>query len=283
MLMWVFVGAAGRGTPVHERPVWSAVAVLAVAACLVTAGMILARVGFQRAATLRDANAQLLAEIAHREVLESEQRLLVRELDHRVRNTLAQVLSLAESTAQGTGNLEQFNTAFGQRIRALSRAHGVLTNSRWADTDLKTFLSAVLEPFVSGPDPSIVLEGETVMIPARASTPLCMVYYELAANAARHGALSVPGGRVELTWRKLSNGHECVEIRWKERDGPPVRSALREGFGIALIRTIIPHELGGRTDLRFEPDGVECIVAFELEAPSSPLAQKIPASAKLAV
>jgi two-component sensor histidine kinase len=250
-------------------PVLPIVTILAVAACITAAGLMAARVGFDRAATLRVANERLLEEIAHRERLESAQRLLVRELDHRVRNTLAQVLSLAENTAQTSPDVKQFNDMFGQRIRALSRAHSVLANSRWTDVDLRGFLGSVLEPFATGGEPRIRIEGEPVMIPARACTPLCMVYYELAANAARHGSLSRPGGWVELSWRRITNGTAQLEVLWRERGGPAVAPQTREGFGMSLIRTMIPHELGGKTTISFNPEGVQCLVSFDLPMPTA--------------
>jgi two-component sensor histidine kinase len=259
---------AGSPDAGPKSPVWPVVTILAVAACVAAAGFVAARVGFARAATLREANTRLLEEIEHRERLESAQRLLVRELDHRVRNTLAQVLSLAENTAQNSPDVKQFNNLFGQRIRALSRAHSVLADSRWTDVDLGTFLGAVLEPFAAGPDPRIRIRGEPLLIPARACTPLCMVYYELAANAARHGSLSRPEGWVDLTWERPADEPRHLEIRWRERGGPAVAARPPEGFGASLIRTMVPHELGGKTELNFLPDGVECRVNFELATPA---------------
>ncbi len=269
LLGWIYAATPLGGARAPEQPVWPVVAVLAVVASLVAAALLLARVGFVRAAAFRAANETLVGEIAQREELESQQRLLVRELDHRVRNTLAQVLSLADSTARGAESLHEFNAVFGERIRALSRAHSVLANNRWTNADLGEFLSAVLEPFVRGEHPPVHLSGDAVSIPARASTPLCMVYYELAANAARHGALSTPGGHVEVTWRRIVNGAAAVEIGWREHGGPPVPGSPREGFGVSLIRTMVPHELGGTTDLKFLPSGVECVVRFVIAPPTA--------------
>lgn len=267
ILGWVFAATPIGVDRTPQQPVWPVVTLLAVVASMIAAAVLLARVGFERAAVLRAANDRLLAEIVQREELESQQRLLVRELDHRVRNTLAQVLSLAESTAQGAESVREFNSVFGERIRALSRAHSVLANNRWANADLREFLAAVLEPFVRGEHAPIRLSGDPVTIPARASTPLCMVYYELAANAARHGALSTTGGHVELSWRRIVNGAAVVEIGWRERGGPAVPASPREGFGVSLVRTMVPHELGGSSELSFRPEGVECLVRFAI-APS---------------
>lgn len=262
--LFVLTALPGDGSPSRDAPVLPMLTIVAVAVCLAAGAALAARVGFARAAALRAINDQLTTEIAQRKELESAQRLLVSELDHRVRNTLQQVLSLAQSTAQGVGTVEQFNTVFGERVRALSRAHQALASHRWNDVDLREFLLAVLEPFAVGPNARIHFEGDPVMVPARASTPLCMAYYELAANASRHGALSVAGGRVDVTWRRIVNGSARVEITWQERGGPPLQAASRDGFGLTLIRGMIPHELGGKADVEFRPEGLRCVLSFTI-------------------
>lgn len=267
----VFVLAAlpGDGSPARDAPVLPMLMFGSVSACLAAGAALAARVGFARAAALRAVNEQLNAEIAHRKQLESAQRLLVSELDHRVRNTLQQVLSLANSTAQGVCTVEQFNNVFGERVRALSRAHQALAAHRWSDVDLRRFLLAVLEPFAAGPNPCIHLHGDPVTVPARATTPLCMAYYELAANASRHGALSVPGGRVEVSWRRHDDESSRVEIVWQERGGPPPPTSHRDGFGLTLIRGMVPHELGGRADVEFRPEGLRCVLSFSTSPPAA--------------
>jgi two-component sensor histidine kinase len=267
--LFVLAALPGDGSPARDAPVLPMLLFVAVSACLAAGAALAARVGFARAEFLRAVNEQLNAEITQRKQLESAQRLLVAELDHRVRNTLQQVLSLANSTAQSVGTVEQFNNVFGERVRALSRAHQALAAHRWNDVDLRRFLLAVLEPFAAGPNPRIHLDGDPVTVPARATTPLCMAYYELAANASRHGALSVPGGRVEISWRRVDDESCRVEIVWQERGGPPPAPAHRDGFGLTLIRGMIPHELGGRADVEFRPEGLRCVLTFSTLSPGA--------------
>lgn len=256
-------GERGRADPV--RPL---VPALAIVACLTTAALVAARIGFVRAVLLKRANVRLHTEIEHRQRVESAQRLLVSELDHRVRNTLAQVLALAESTARGKTSVEQFHDDFRDRIRALSRAHGVLSRQQSRDVDMGTFLRAVLEPFVAEAGERLTLEGPLLMVPARATTSLCMVFYELATNSAKHGALLKPSGRVILQWSGSDDREPFAEIRWVETGGPAVVVEPHEGFGTSLIRTIVPHELRGTTDLRFGPEGVRCTVRFPIRQPA---------------
>jgi two-component sensor histidine kinase len=271
--LWLLPAVSGNHGTDSTRPVGPVVAVLTVTACMITASLMAARLGFGRAALMRTANTRLRDEIAQREQIESAQRLLVSELDHRVRNTLSQVLALAESTVQTAGTVEQYHTRFRDRIRALSRAHSVLARTHRSDADLGEFLRAVLEPFAANGEVRIRLDGPPTLIPSRATTALCVVFYELAANAAKHGSLRAPNGHVDLTWRLFGGNPETLEIEWRETGGPPITGMPGEGFGTDLIRNIVPHELGGKTELTFAPEGVRCRVRLELrrDADESPL------------
>lgn len=248
----------------EAKPFGPVVAVMAVMACLVSASLLAARTSRLRADAAHEANQRLRAEIMHREQIESAQRLLVSELDHRVRNTLSQVLALAESTSSASSSVEQYHARLRERIRALSRAHSVLARARNNDADLSAFLSAVLEPFMANGESRVELDGPPATIPSRATTALCMVFYELAANASKHGALRVPGGRVRLSWRVLDGDTPLLEMEWREHGGPAITSTPAGGFGTDLIRNMIPHELGGQTELVYAPEGVRCRVRLSL-------------------
>lgn len=263
----------------NAKPFGPLFAGFAVMACLITASLLAARTGLHRATVVQQANAQLKAEIAHREQVESAQRLLVSELDHRVRNTLSQVLALAESTSMNSGSVEQYHTRLSDRIRALSRAHSVLARSRHNDADLQTFLRAVLEPFAVNGDARVLLDGPPVTIPARATTALCVVFYELAANASKHGALRSPNGRVHINWRVHDGDSPMLELDWREAGGPPVNATPAVGFGTDLIRNMVPHELGGMTDLTFAREGVRCRVRLGL-APEDVRGSGIPSTVR---
>lgn len=268
----------------NGQPTGVVLAVLAIAACMAAGSAVLAKVGFERAGFLRAVNNRLREEIAQREEAESSARLLVSELDHRVRNTLSQVLSIMESTATGSDTKDEYLGQLRSRVKALSRAHGTLSARRWKDVEIEELLRAVLEPFVSGDGSRVKMSGPRVLLPAKATMAMCMVFYELAANAARHGALSpramgetdAVGGHVEIEWSVAGNEGQTetmpgvmkgvLEIRWTESGGPPVVKPSRQGFGTTLIRSMVPYELRGHTELVFDPAGVRCLVRFEPRA-----------------
>jgi two-component sensor histidine kinase len=206
-----------------------------------------------------------IQDITDRKAAEQRQRLLIDELNHRVRNTLATVQSLIAQSARGSETVADFRQRLEARLMALSRAHDELSRRNWADVDLHEVVEAGLG--LNRGRSNVTVEGAAVAIGPRAGLMLTMVVHELAANAARYGALSgAPDaqGAVELTWKVEMNGVGAVlRLRWQERGGPPVRPPERRGFGTLLVERGIAAELHGKTTISYTPAGVQC----DLEMP----------------
>ena len=199
------------------------------------------------------------------------QSLLVAELDHRVKNTIANIQSLMRHTRRSTSTLEGYVASLQQRIAAMAHAHNLLSQSRWRGAKLHALLEEELRPYRGEPDP-ITIEGAELELKPNAALALSLVIHELATNAAKYGALSTDAGRVEVCW--TTSGDE-LQLSWRERGGPPVRPPERKGFGRVLIEQSLAYELAGRVDLRFEPEGVACDLVLPIR-----LAQRHPESSR---
>ena len=201
---------------------------------------------------------RMAGQIARGEALHT---LLINELNHRVRNTLATVQSMASQTFRSSADREA-KQKFSSRLVALGGAHNLLSDSKWAGADLRATIETVLEPFRAGQ--RIALEGPAISIDARIVTMLSMVIQELATNASKYGALAHADGRVTIHWEQTEHSEARVVLCWIERDGPPVTAPLRSGFGSTLIREGFGAQLGGSATLAFEPDGLTCVLEFPL-------------------
>ena len=203
-------------------------------------------------------------DITQRKEAERQQKLLMDELNHRVKNTLATVQSLIAQTARGARDVGQFRTAVEGRILALSQAHNQLSRRGWVDVELRQLLRAGLEPyFAKG---NFVLSGEPLHIPPRVALMVSMAIHELATNAAKYGALSSSAGRIDVAWSAKANGAEArLLLSWREQNGPPVQQPSHRGFGTRLLDRGIGVELGGSTMIDFAPEGLRC----ELDIPLS--------------
>jgi two-component sensor histidine kinase len=190
------------------------------------------------------------------------QRLLINELNHRVKNTLATVQSIALQTMRGAVDLDSARTALDSRIISLAHAHDLLTARSWSGADLADVVARAMAPFAAG---QITLAGPSLDIPPKQVVALSLALHELATNAAKYGALSRPEGRVELRW-DTRNGE--LSLDWRERGGPPVCKPTRRGFGSRLIEEGLFYELGRRPKLEFAADGVRCAITAALAAPS---------------
>ena len=226
-----------------------------------------------RSSPVRDAGGRLLylvrvvQDITEHKAAEQRAKLLLDELNHRVKNTLATVQSLASQSARGAPTPAVFRESFEGRLIALSKAHDQLTRHHWESADLRELVAGSLAPY-AGPERT-VLRGEDLVLRPRAVLTLAMAFHELATNAAKYGALSAPGGRVEIQWQPVrpqgGAGHGLLQIDWAERDGPPVAEPQQRGFGSKLIEGSVAAELGGKVRLRFEPEGLRCEMLIPLE------------------
>ncbi|HEY2757757.1 MAG TPA: PAS domain S-box protein [Pseudolabrys sp.] len=211
---------------------------------------------------------RVVQDITERKAAEQRQKLLIDELNHRVKNTLATVQSLASQTARAALTPEAFRERFEGRLIALSKAHDQLTVHHWESADLRELLSQSFAPYVSAGPERIVLRGEDVVLRPRAVVTLAMAVHELTTNAAKYGALSVPGGRIEVRWAPFAgaDGRQNLRIDWVEQGGPPAVEPPQRGFGSRLIEGSIAAELGGKAHLTFAPEGLRCEIVFPLDA-----------------
>ncbi|MBX3478951.1 MAG: PAS domain-containing protein [Caulobacter sp.] len=194
------------------------------------------------------------------------QKTLVDELNHRVKNSLATVQSIAAQTFRATPDPAAFRQAFEARLMALSNVQNLLTDASWIGADLAEVLLAELKPHGES---RISVSGPPVRLSAPEALSLAMVGHELATNAAKYGALSTGDGKVSVTW-DLTVGDRVGERRlrliWTERGGPTVTAPAREGFGSRLIARTAAHDLGGTSEARFEPEGLVQILDVVLTA-----------------
>ena len=195
---------------------------------------------------------------------EQRQALLVRELHHRIRNTLALVQSLLGSTARSSKNIEAFYAAFSARIASLARTQTLLTEDYWQTASLREMLTHELQPFTEERLGRVTLQGPAIDLSADLAVPVGMALHELTSNAVQHGALSVPEGRVEVTWDlTLVDGQRRLHLEWVERDGPPVQTPQQRGFGSTLLDRVLAMQANAKVQITFDAEGL----TFRMDAP----------------
>lgn len=185
---------------------------------------------------------------------------VIRELDHRVKNTLGAVLSIANQTLGTASSPATFAEAFNGRLMALSRAHEMMQRESWRGGDLREVLVGL---FPQEEAERVSLAGPSVRLGPETAVSFTVVFHELADNARRHGALTSPAGRISIDWR-LEDGR--FDLVWLERGGRPVRPPARRGFGSRLIERGLPRDISGEGRLAFEPDGVRYVLSAPLSA-----------------
>ncbi|MBO9546319.1 ATP-binding protein [Caulobacter sp.] len=210
--------------------------------------------------------AGVTLDITERKAAEARQKLLLAEVDHRAKNTLASVQSIAIQTLRHAESPETFADAFLERIHALSRAHELLTASAWEGADLKEVIARTVRIHLP-PDEQdrVSLTGPTIRLGPNAAVTVNMAFHELATNAAKYGAFSTATGRVFVDWSLDAERRE-VTIDWRETGGPTVIPPPRRGFGSRLLQQGLPRELGGTVDLQFPPEGLRCVIHLPLSA-----------------
>jgi PAS domain S-box-containing protein len=191
---------------------------------------------------------------------EEHRRMLVAELDHRVKNVLARVGVVAMYTREGSGTIDEFVEALDRRIQSMAVAHELLSQRNWLGVRLADLVRHQLAPYAT--DANTVTSGPDIALNAAATEALGMVLHELVTNASKYGALSIPEGRVSVSWecRNSDDATFGLTILWRETCGPPVSPPCKSGYGISLICELIPHELGGAVDLEFSSEGVSCTI-----------------------
>ncbi|GEO14995.1 sensor histidine kinase [Microvirga aerophila] len=210
----------------------------------------------------------IFQDITNRKMAEDQQRFFLDELNHRVKNTLATVQSIAAQTLRSASSPANFKEAFEGRLLALSKTHDLLTRNAWRDANLHDIAKQELAPYRKNYDDRIIVEGPKVNLPARYAINLGLVLHELVTNAAKYGALATPTGQLDLKWTAngTADGPLQLHLHWVEAGGPPVEPPKRQGFGSRLISRSIEGELSGSVAIDFAPTGIRYDISVPLPA-----------------
>jgi len=204
-------------------------------------------------------------DITARRRAERQRQLLIEELNHRVKNTLATAQSLANQTLRTSPAPSHFVAAFNSRLAALASAHTLLADARWTGAALHALIAQQLAPHRTPERANIVVRGEDAWLPPSAALTLGLALHELTTNAAKHGALA-HGGAIEIRseLRGGPDGQRIVALCWSERAGRPVSEPERRGFGVTMIERGLAYQLGGSAKLEFRREGLRCEIEFPL-------------------
>jgi len=190
------------------------------------------------------------------EELEEAERLLLREVDHRAMNALALVQAIVGLTR--TDSVEHYATAVRGRVQALARAHATLANRGWAAVPLADLIEGEIPRAATG---RVTLQGPATPIKAQLVQPLVLLLHEMTSNAAAHGALSAPGGRISIHWREDPE-QGALRLHWREEGGPEPSPDRREGFGAIISKALVERQLQGRLVLDWRQEGLDAQIAF---------------------
>jgi PAS domain S-box-containing protein len=206
---------------------------------------------------------KILRDRTEQRAADEKQSLLINELNHRVKNTLATVQSIAAQSLRSAASAEQGRAALDERLLALSRAHDVLTRESWEGAELSEIVALAVSPYIGSDPARIALDGPSVRLAPRMALAIAMALQELATNAAKYGALSAPLGQLSILWTRKA---DVIHLRWEEKGGPRVEPPLRRGFGSRLIERSLAAELGGEAAIDFAPGGVICTITATVAA-----------------
>ena len=206
-------------------------------------------------ATSRDVTGEKRSE-AHRQ-------LLVNELNHRVKNTLATIQSIASQSLRNAGVDLAVRGAFEGRLMAIAATHNVLTDENWSAASLRQIIDGSVTPYRANPG-QLTISGDDLRVSPKPAVVMALAFHELAINALKYGALSVAGGHVDIHWSV--EGGDRLEIDWTELGGPAVRPPERRGFGSRIVELALPGELGGQVDVDFRAEGLHCRISSPLSA-----------------
>ena len=220
------------------------------------------------AGALQHREGELSGEIARGLAMQEQQTTMLHELNHRVKNTLATVQSLARQSRGGEAQADQLEA----RILALSKTHDLLTRADWTGASLREVLENELNPYRNGAD-HITIDGPDTALPPRFVLAIGMTVHELTTNAAKHGALSTPTGRVRVVWSLMrgESGARQLFLDWQESGGPEVEAPKQRGFGTRLIAGGIRRELGGEVQMSFEAGGLHCLLTVPIMDGAEPM------------
>lgn len=223
-----------------------------------------------RAVPIRDAAGNVVrwfgtnTDVSDLRDAEARQQLLINELNHRVKNTLATVQAIAAQTLRNANVDSSVRETFESRLVALSNVHNILTQERWETAGIRDIMARTLEPH-AGPD-RLRVHGPSVRLSPKAALAIAMGMHELVTNAVKYGALSNGTGQVAVTWRVDGPKPGTLHLQWKERGGPTVKPPSRKGFGSRLIERNLEHDLNGKAKIAYQPEGIVCTITSTLGA-----------------
>jgi two-component sensor histidine kinase len=206
--------------------------------------------------------------MTERKNAEEHRQLLVNELNHRVKNTLAVVQAIAQQTFRGSNSSADLMAAFQNRLAALAAAHTLLTRANWKRASLEDIFRETTAATVAHRE-RIRFGGPPVVLQPKKAITLAMALHELCTNAMKHGALSVETGRIDVEWEAADNGQRAFRLVWRETGGPPVTPPLRRGFGSRIIEDALAREIDGQVTMDFRPEGLVCTIVGTLPAPGA--------------
>jgi PAS domain S-box-containing protein len=206
-------------------------------------------------ATSRDVTGEMRAE--------ANRQLLVNELNHRVKNTLATVQSIASQSLRNAGVGLEVRGAFEGRLMAIAATHNVLTDENWSAASLRQIIDGSVTPYRTNAS-QLTITGEDLMVSPKPAVVMALAFHELAINALKYGALSAPAGHVDIRW-SVDDG-DRLTLDWTEQGGPPVRPPVRRGFGSRIVELALPGELGGQVDVDYRAEGLRCRISSPLSA-----------------
>ena len=210
-------------------------------------------------------------DISTRKQAEEHTRLLINELNHRVKNTLAIVQGIAAQTLNRADIPAEVRETLTARLMALARAHDVLNNEKWAGAEIREMAEVAAAPYQRGAGSPFRVHGPATQVPPNTAIALALIFHELATNAAKYGALSSPDGEVQLTWTVTPTPEgRRLDLTWREVGGPQVSPPGKTGFGTRLIRRGLAAELNAVVDLDFRPEGLVCTLEALLPPPTDP-------------
>ena len=202
-------------------------------------------------------------DVTERKEGEAHLRLLLRELTHRSKNLLAVIQAMARQTARHVGSIDGFLNQFGARLQALAASHDLLVRESWYGASLAELVQSQLGAYFGGSAGQVSIDGPAIALKPEAAQNLGLALHELADNAAKFGALSVPGGRVAITWRQREGETgNSVELDWREKSGPKVRVRRKKGFGSMVIERNLARALEADVKLEFDPSGLHCQIVI---------------------
>jgi PAS domain S-box-containing protein len=202
-------------------------------------------------------------DVTERKEGEAHLRLLLRELTHRSKNLLAVIQAMARQTANHAGSIDAFLAQFGARLQAMAASHDLLVRESWYGASLGELIRSQLSGYLDGATVRITIEGPPIALKPEAAQSLGLALHELAINAAKFGALSVPAGRVSVTWvKRESSTDNAVELDWREQLGPKVKVRRKKGFGSMVIERNLARALDAEVKMDFDPDGLRCHIVI---------------------